>query len=220
MASRARGDAHQGSGSGAAREPRWRSGKPCTAAELKRQNRPPPLRSLDPGRVRRGLVETAPSDPLCWPFLSWSKFTGWHNLLVLEAAKYPRLPSRVVPSSPWPFLSQRVKSTATPTGSFQYGPHPPNPLPPRSQVSWSCGVDRGRLQDPLPSSYPSGYCSTSRPGFWQVCTQRCGVGCGFGEHRCAHVRSPTPKCGAGTGRLPAQQGDPGPGHSPRPPGGS
>lgn len=36
------------------------------------------------------------------------------------------------------------------------------------------------------------------------------------HHRCAHVRFPTPKCGAGTGRLPAQQGDPGPGLPPHP----
>lgn len=144
--SRAKGDAHQGSGSG---RPQSQGGGLPSSIELQSLSTRTglPLRRLDPGRVRCGLVETVPSDPLCWPLPSWGKFTGWHNLHVLEAAKYPRLQGRVVPSSPWPFLSQRVKSTDTPTGSFQYSPHPASPPPPpRNQVAWSCGVDQGLLQ--------------------------------------------------------------------------
>lgn len=77
-----------------------------------------PLRSLDPGRVRRGLtLETAPSGPplLATPLLE--QVYRMSQPACVRSCKIPKaLPSRVVPSSPWPFLSQRVKSTATPTG--------------------------------------------------------------------------------------------------------
>lgn len=133
-----------------------------------------------------------------------------------------------MPSSPRPFLSQRVKSTATPTGSFQYGPHPPNPPPLRSQVSWSCGVDTGRLQDPSPQVTPLDrlwYCTVAHPGqaFWQVCTQHCGVGCGFGEHAvpppvCTRAL-PNPQVWGGDWQAPstARRPWPGPSPPPRPP---
>lgn len=40
--------------------------------------------------------------PLCWPFHSWNKFTGCHNLHVLEAAEHIELRScpQLTPAPP------------------------------------------------------------------------------------------------------------------------
>lgn len=67
-----------------------------------------PLRSLDPDRVRRGQMETAPSGPplLATPLLEQVyRMSQPASVRVCKVPKAPEL-ERGVPSSPWPFPSQ------------------------------------------------------------------------------------------------------------------